>query len=255
MRLAASAPLQVFWRFRLSDPTLLHYSLDFDKTLQAARRHIQRERPWCGLNKVIQAPASTGSTLLWAGTFCLLGSCVVLSCRPRTLNSRYHSAWWCTDEAPWKTDRCLEKLPGESMLSDRLLHLEEPGFQGRPQAGDRCCCPALRAELHVLHWKKCIPPRAHGPRASHMVGQPLLAVLGQIDIRFEGAPGWGVEEQVALTSRWSPGFDWLSKSPRGGKNTELTQARVQVGSRGAASTDVFAVGLRQCCPLHTTPPP
>lgn len=92
-------------------------------------------------------------------------------------------------------------------------------------------------------------PMARGPAS------PRLAVLGQIDTRFEGAPGWGVEKQAALTSCWSPGFNWLNKSPRGGKSTELTQARVQGGPRGAASTNVFAVGLGQCCPLHTTPLP
>lgn len=50
------------------------------------------------------------------------------------------------------------------------------------------------------------------------------------------------EKQAAVTSQWSPGFNWPNKSPRGEKNAALTQAR-ECGNK-----DLLALGPSSALP-------
>lgn len=211
--------------------------------LQAAHPHVRHGRLWCGLNKESWVPASTGSALLWAGMFCLLSSRVVLSCWSRAPNPRGYSPSWCRDEVPRKTDQYLGMLLPSALLPacvDALWLFAAPRRARLPR----------QSPGHSAGGTPDPEPGALGQPRSRLAS-PLLAGLGQMDMRFEGAPRWVGGKQAALASPRSPGSDWLSKSPRA-ENTALTPARVPGGPRGAASTDVFALGLHRR--RHQHPP-
>lgn len=108
------------------------------------------------------------------------------------------------------------------MPSDPLLLLEGPDFHCRPRAGDLCCCLVHRAEPGVVRPAE-VQNAAGGLRASPGAGLPPLT--------------------DGCVVRRSPGLGGLNKSPGGGENAVLPQARVLGSPGGTASKDMFALAF------------